>query len=422
MMHILSRWPVVLLVVALMAPSGMGQSSTPQLSDKEARAQAEKDKKAQEQAAREAQRQAEIKKKAEEQAAREAAAKLEKERQAKEKAEKERLKNRPKNSDVENIGNRDINKGGAKILGVIPAPGMMSLEEEIALGRKLSADVDRQARFVQDPVVAEYVNRIGQNIAHNSDAKVPFTIRVIDSEEVNAFALPGGFFYVNSGLLLAADDEAELAGVMAHEIAHVAARHVAKDEAKEKTTTFLTLPLIFAGGPAGWGLQQALGILVPMGFLKFSRGAEEEADFLGLQYLYKAGYDPGSAVSFFEKLQARETARPGTVSSLWSTHPPTTERIDKTRKNINLILEPRDQYVVTTSEFQEVKARLQSIQAVPPPAAPSDADRPPSLRRRTPSGGGNGRPDDPGPTLENAGRPADNQPAQDDDRPTLRRR
>jgi Zn-dependent protease with chaperone function len=392
----------------------MGQSSAPQLSDKAALEQA---KKAQEQAAKDAEK----KRKADEKAAKEAAEKLEKERLAKEKAEKERLKNLPKNSNVDDIGNRDINKGGAKLLGIIPVPGMMSLEEEIAMGRQLAADVDRQARFVQDPVVAEYVNRIGQNIAHNSDAKVPFTIKVIDSDEVNAFALPGGFFYVNSGLLLAADDEAELAGVMAHEIAHVAARHVAKDQAKEKAASFATIPLILTTGPAGFGIRQALGIAIPLGFLRFSRGAEEEADFLGLQYLYKAGYDPASAVSFFEKLQAREVAKPGTVSSLWSTHPPTTERIDKTKKNINLILEPRDQYVVTTSEFQDVKARLLASQGTPPSAAPTEADRPPSLRRRTPSGGGRPADDnDPKPTLENAGRPEDREPA-DDDRPTLRR-
>jgi predicted Zn-dependent protease len=293
---------------------------------------------------------------------------------------------------------------------------MMSIEEEIAKGRQLAAEVDRQARFIQDPVVAEYVNRVGQNIAHNSDAKVPFTIKVIDSDEVNAFALPGGFFYVNSGLLLAADDEAELAGVMAHEIAHVAARHVAKDEAKANAAGIAQIPLIMATGPAGFGIRQALGLAVPLGFLKFSRGAEEEADFLGLQYLYKSGYDPESSVSFFEKLQARETAKPGTVSSLWSTHPPTTDRIDKTKKNIGLILEPKDQYVVTTSEFQEVKARLLAMQGAPPPAAPNEQDRPPSLRRRTPSSGSR----DPDAVDNSTGRPEDRAPA-DDDRPTLRR-
>jgi predicted Zn-dependent protease len=297
---------------------------------------------------------------------------------------------------------------------------MMSLEDEISMGRQLAADVDRQARFIQDPIVTEYVNRIGQNIAHNSDAKVPFTIKVVDSDEVNAFALPGGFFYVNSGLVLAADDEAELAGVMAHEIAHVAARHVAKDQAKEKTTGILTLPLILATGPAGFGIRQAVGLAVPLGFLKFSRGAEEEADFLGLQYLYKSGYDPDASITFFEKLQAKETVRPGTVSSLWSTHPLTAERIEKTKKNINLILEPRERYVVTTSEFQKVKDRLLALQNAPPPAAvPFDADRPPSLRRRTPGSPGQpGGADDP---PQPAVRPADREPAPDD-RPTLRRR
>ncbi|HEX4999147.1 MAG TPA: M48 family metalloprotease [Terriglobia bacterium] len=417
MIQNLSRWSIALLVAALMASPGLGQNPDPvPLTEKEVRAQAEKEKKALEQAAREAEKQ----RKAQEKAEKEAREKAEKEQKALAKAEEERRKHLPKNSDVENIGNRDINKGGPKLLGIVPVPGMMSLEEEIAMGRQLAADVDRQARFIDDPVVAEYVNRIGQNIAHNSDAKVPFTIKVIDSEEINAFALPGGFFYVNSGLLLAADDEAELAGVMAHEIAHVAARHVAKDQAKEKAASFATIPLVLATGPAGFGIRQALGLAIPLGFLKFSRGAEEEADFLGLQYLYKAGYDPESAVSFFEKLQARETAKPGTVSSLWSTHPPTTDRIEKTKKNIDLILDPRDQYVVTTSEFQQVKARLQMLQSVPPPPASAgpDPDQPPSLRRRTPSGGS--RSADPN-DVDNSGvRPEDREPA-DNDRPTLRR-
>jgi Zn-dependent protease with chaperone function len=417
MIHILSRWPVALLVATLVVPSAMGQSSSTQpLTDKQIKEQAAKEKKAQEQAAKEVARKAEEQRKADEKAAKEEQAKLEKERLAKEKADKEKYKGLPKNSNVDEIGIRDINKGGPKLAGIIPVPGMMSIEEEIAKGRQLASEVDRQARFVEDPVVAEYVNRVGQNIAHNSDAKVPFTIKVIDSDEVNAFALPGGFFYVNSGLLLAADDEAELAGVMAHEIAHVAARHVAKDEARANAAGIAQIPLMIATGPAGFGIRQAMGLLVPVGFLKFSRDAEEEADFLGLQYLYKAGYDPASSVSFFEKLQARETAKPGTVSSLWSTHPPTTDRIGKTKKNIGLILEPRDQYVVTTSEFQEVKARLMALQGAPPPAAPNEQDRPPSLRRRTPSSGSR----DPNDPDNSTGRPEDRAPA-DDDRPTLRR-
>lgn len=212
-----------------------------------------------------------------------------------------------KNSDIDNIGNRNINKGSINFT---------SLEKEIELGRKMAADIERQAKLLQDPAVNEYVNRIGQNLVRNSDAKVPFTIKIIESEDVNAFALPGGFFFVNTGLILAADDEAELAGVMAHEIAHVAARHGTENASKSQLLDFATIPLIFLGGPAGFGLRQAAGILVPMQFLKFSRKAETEADYLGVQYMYKTGYDPSAAVTFFEKLQAREKAKPGAMSSV----------------------------------------------------------------------------------------------------------
>src|SRR6201984_1156534 len=178
-----------------------------------------------------------------------------------------------KKDDPEEIGNRDVGKG----------VNFYSIEKEIALGKQLAQEVERQAKIVDDPVVAEYVNRLGQNLVRNSDAKVPFTIKVGQSAEVNAFALPGGFFFVNTGLILKADNEAELAGVMAHETAHVCARHGTRQATKAELANYMTIPLIFMGGWAGYGIRQAAGVLVPMGMLKFSRGYEAEADMLGLQ-------------------------------------------------------------------------------------------------------------------------------------------
>jgi beta-barrel assembly-enhancing protease len=256
--------------------------------------------------------------------------------------------------DVNSIGNRGVGKG----------VNLYSLEREIALGKQAAMEVEKTAKMINDPVVTEYVNRVGQNLVRNSDAKVPFTIKVIDSDEINAFALPGGFFYVNSGLILRADEEAELAGVMGHEIAHVAARHGTKTETKGEIMQLATIPLILLGpgGWAGYGLYEGLNLAIPMSYLKFTRDAEREADFLGLQYMYKAGYDPNAFVSFFEKIEAEERRHPGSIPKVFSTHPPTPDRVQKAQEEIATILPARDEYVVTTSEFDLVKARLRRIE------------------------------------------------------------
>lgn len=253
-----------------------------------------------------------------------------------------------KKKDPDEIGNRDVGKG----------MNWYSLEKEIALGKGLAQDVERQAKIIDDPVIAEYVNRVGQNLVRNSDAKVPFTIKVIDSEDVNAFALPGGFFFVNSGLIMKAETEAELAGVMSHEIAHVAARHGTRQATRGQVANLATIPLIFMGGWAGYGARQAASVLIPMGFLSFSRAFESEADLLGLQYMYKTGYDPGAFVDFFEKIESLEKKRPGTMAKVFSTHPLTDDRIVNAQKNIQELLKARPEYVVTTSEFNDVKSRL----------------------------------------------------------------
>jgi predicted Zn-dependent protease len=336
------------------------------------------------------------------------------EQKKQEEQQKKDNKKKPKNSDIENIGNRDINKHQINF---------MSYESEIAMGRQLAAEVEREVKLVDDPMVNEYVNRVGQNLVRNSDAKVPFTIKVVESDEINAFALPGGFFYVNSGLILAADDEAELAGVMAHEIAHVTARHGAEQNSKGQLLNIATIPLIFLGGPAGYGIRQASSFMIPVTFLSFSRGAEAEADYLGLQYMYKTGYDPTAAVSFFEKLQAKETAKPGTMNKLFSTHPPTGERIELEKEHIEEILPDREQYVVTTSEFNKVKAHLAELENHRP--ADQESNRP-SLRRRTTSTRDDGSDTTTSSDDKNDpnkdGDKTDKTDSSDDDRPVLKRR
>jgi hypothetical protein len=274
-------------------------------------------------------------------------------------------------NDVDAIGNRGIGNRG---LG-----DWYSLEREIGMGKQYAQMVESSSKMVSDPVVTEYVNRIGQNLVRNSDAKVPFTIKVIDSDEVNAFALPGGFFYVNSGLILAADEEAELAGVMAHEIAHVAARHAMRQMTRANWANIATIPLIFVGGGIGYAAQMAANLALPITFMKFSRGFESEADFLGLEYMYKTGYDPQAFVDFFEKVEAQEKKHPGTLAKAFSSHPPTPDRIAASQKEIAQVLPPRDQYIVSTSEFDEVKARLAAIENKR--KLTDDKENRPSLRR-----------------------------------------
>jgi len=283
-----------------------------------------------------------------------------------------------------------------------------SLEKEIALGKQLAQEVERQAKIVDDPIIAEYVNRIGQNLVRNSDAKVPFTIKVVDSEEINAFALPGGFFFVNTGILLNADNEAEMAGVMAHEIAHVAARHGTKQASRGELLQFGTIPLWMLGGWTGYAIRQVTSIAIPLGFLQFTQGFEKEADYLGLQYMYKAGYDPTAFVDFFEKIQSLEKKKPGTMSKVFSSHPPTDTRIKSAQEEIQKILVAKPEYVLDTSEFEAVKGRVEMLHGRRKLATPTDPSRP-QLRRAT------GNPDSTDANSTDA-------TSTDSDRPTLKRR
>jgi hypothetical protein len=300
--------------------------------------------------------------------------------------------------DVDAIGTRTI---GGRGLG-----NWYSVNGEIGMGKQYSMEIEKSAHLVTDPVVTEYVNRVGQNIVKNSDCKVPFTIKVIDSDEINAMALPGGFFYVNSGLIMAADEEAELAGVMAHEIAHVCAHHIAREMTRGNYATIASIPLIIftQGSWTGYGIYEASQLAIPISFLEFSREFEAEADWLGLQYMYKAGYDPQAFIQFFEKITALEKHKPGTLAKVFADHPQTPDRIAHSEEEIATIMPAKPDYVVTTSEFDDIKARLARIENKRKLNDKGNGNTP-TLRR---AGGSNNDPNNPA----NSG----------DDRPTLGRR
>lgn len=299
-----------------------------------------------------------------------------------------------KKKDPDQIGNRDVGTG----------VNFYSLEKEIALGKQLAQEVEREAKLVDAPVPAEFINRLAQNLARNSDIKVPVTAKTIDSDQVNAFALPGGFLFVNAGLVLKADTEAELAAAMAHEIAHVAARHGTRQASRGRIVDIASLPLVFLGGWPGYAIRQGAGLALPLTFLKFSRGFEQEADLLGLQYIYKAGYDPTAFIDFFEKMESLEKKKPGTVSELFRSHPNTAARIKSAQQNVQELLAQQPQYVVTTSEFNEVKQQLE-LKLNRPKAASGNTG--PTLRRST--RGSTDRIDD-----------REGAPDKDDERPTLK--
>ena len=301
--------------------------------------------------------------------------------------------------DVAAVGTRNI---GGRGMG-----NWYSTDWEIRNGKSYSMEIEKSAHLVTDPVVVEYVNRVGQNIVKNSDCKVPFTIKVIDSDEINAMALPGGFFYVNSGLIMAADEEAELAGVMAHETAHVCAHHAAREATRMNYAQIGSIPLMImtSGSYTGYGIYEAMQLAIPITFLQFSRNFEGEADWLGLQYMYRAGYDPQALIQFFEKIDALEKHKPGTLAKVFSDHPQTPDRIGRSEDEIATIMPARPEYMVTTSEFDDVKSRLARIE---------------NKRKLNDGKGGNK------PTLRRVGGNTDpnstNPNSTTDDRPTLGRR
>jgi len=309
--------------------------------------------------------------------------------------------------DVSAVGNRDI---GGRGVG-----NWYSTDYEIKMGKSYAMQIEKSTRFITDPVVTEYVNRIGQNIVKNSDCKVPFTIKVIDSDEINAMALPGGFFYVNSGLILNADEEAELAGVMAHETAHVCAHHAVREMTRMNYVQIGMVPvMIMVGGWTGYGIYEGAQLAIPITFLQFSRDFEAQADYLGVQYMYRCGYDPQAFISFFEKIQALEKRKPGLVSKAFADHPQAPDRILHSQEEIARILPARDEYTVTTSEFDDIKARLARIENKRRLTDSKDAKKP-SLRK---AGAGSSDPTSP----SDGSGSSTGSTSSDDDKPTLHRR
>jgi len=290
-----------------------------------------------------------------------------------------------KKKDPDQIGNRSVGSG----------INFYSIEKEIALGKQLAEEVRRQSKLLDDPTVGEYINRVGQNLVRNSDATVPFTFQVVEGDQLNAFAFPGGFVFVYTGLIEATETEAELAGAMAHEIAHVAARHITRQATRGQIVNYATLPLILWGGWTGYAVRQGVGMGIPLGFLSFERRFETEADMLGIQYMYKAGYDPTASVDLFERMLSLEKRKPGTIARVFNTHPMTEDRLVQTQKNIAEMLPNRPEYVVTTSEFNEVRERVKA-RYVPRPQA--DPNRP--RLRKSPSAVTPGEDSDERPTLK----------------------
>ncbi len=222
-----------------------------------------------------------------------------------------------------------------------------------------------------DPVITAFVNRVALNLVRHSDANVSLTVRVIETEEPDVFAFPGGFLYVTTGLITTVDSEAELASLIAHELAHVEARHGGRQASKRAFWRIASTPLIFAG-PVGLLVRQVAGVAMPM---KFSRDAEREADLLGLQYVYLTGYDPGEFVKFFERLGSDRESSHSVLARAFSEYPSLEERIAAAREVIDATLPERGEHIVTTSEFDEVQAHILNIRG-------PQSGRP-VLRRRT---------------------------------------
>lgn len=233
---------------------------------------------------------------------------------------------------------------------------LMSLEDEWRLGQQLEADIARQMRIVNDPIIAGYVNKVGQRMVRQTAmANLPWKFHVVNDPEINAFNIPGGHVYVTTGLIAATDSASELAGVMSHEIAHGVERHATEQMSKAYGLNILAAVLLGQNPPV---YQQILAQILGTGAIaRFSRTAENEADDLGVRFMYQAGYDPRGMVTMFEELLSRRQRAPGSIQKFFATHPLTEDRISNVTSEIAK-LPPRSDLITTEAEFTRVRNRV----------------------------------------------------------------
>jgi predicted Zn-dependent protease len=265
------------------------------------------------------------------------------------------------------IGRRDLTKGSLDFY---------SPQRELEMGREMARQIEMLVRMDEDPGLNRYVQNLTDLIVRHSDAKLPIRARVIDSNEVNAFVLPGGFLYITTGMILKTHSEAELAAVIAHEVAHVAARDITRQMTKTQIWNWMSVPLLFVGGPVAYGVQQSMMVGGPLTLMLFSRRAERAADFHGLQYLYKAGYDPVASIAFFERVKKLEKDPQSPIARAFSSHPLTKDRVKAAERHLRRDLPARDEYVVTTSRYQQEKAKLEQILRDEMPLIPAKPKEP----------------------------------------------
>ena len=237
---------------------------------------------------------------------------------------------------------------------------ILTTEEEVQIGREAAREIERDLRLYNDPVVTAYVNGLGQTLAgYSSRSGLTYYFKVVDTDEVNAFALPGGWLYVNRGLITTAENESELAGVIGHEIGHVDKKHGARAISRQLGAAVL-LDATLGGTDASASRRagrQIAALFFGVNQLSYGRDAEREADRFAVESTYAAGIDPEGTATFFQKLVAMQKSEPGQLAKMFSTHPPSRERVENVRAQIGEL--PAKAGLTSDSRrFQEIKKRI----------------------------------------------------------------